>query len=180
MAARTEKESGVEDAAAHVRLDLDAHAGDEVWTDAWVTFLQQTMQFADAHEIEVGMVADAHLSYQLLLQLLRLVSQLIGRGQCGRRLVVQQLSLRGQPHPARAALEQLDAQFFLERLDLRTDRRLAGKQALRRTGQITLVGHLDERIQLVELHRDLRASGPRQIEADCPPRCLSRKLKAAF
>ena len=74
MIARTKKQTGVEHAAARVRLDLHAHPGDEVRADAWAVFLQQAVQLADAHVIEVGMYADTRLVDQLLLQLLGLVS----------------------------------------------------------------------------------------------------------
>ena len=86
-------------------LFLDRLLADETDPSRRVTLLQQAVQFADAHEIEVRVHTDTDLADQLLLQLLRLVPQLFRGGRGRRSLDEQELPLRGRSHAARTALE---------------------------------------------------------------------------
>ena len=60
---------------------------------------------------------------------------------------------RRQFHAAGEALEQRDAQFVLERLDLGAQRRLTDVKPVGCAGQVSQLGDRREAPELVELHR---------------------------
>jgi len=59
----------------------------------------------------------------------------------------------GQPHPARAAHEELDAQIALECLEPRGQRRLREEERLRGATDVAGARHLDERLEVREEQR---------------------------
>ena len=80
------------------------------------------------------------------------VPELVGRGQGLERARQQLLAGGGEDHAARRALEQLQLELRLERLDLPAEGRLADVQALGGPGQMAEFGHRDKGSDLVQLH----------------------------
>ena len=66
----------------------------------------------------------------------RLIAQILSGGDQPLRLSQQLSSSRGQRHSVWTALEQIQAQLLFERLDLRTQSRLADMQSVGRAGQM--------------------------------------------
>jgi hypothetical protein len=69
----------------------------------------------------------------------------------------QCLARSRQFHARRAALEQFEIQRFLERFQMPADRRLRNVQQQRGFGQVAVLGHRDERADLVNFHGQRRA-----------------------
>jgi hypothetical protein len=57
-----------------------------------------------------------------------------------------------QFHPSRFAMEQLNIQFYLQRPDLLTERRLLNSKAFCRPGHMTFFGNRDEISEVSEFH----------------------------
>ena len=71
------------------------------------------------------------------------------------------LPLGGEPHEARAAVDEEDAQALLQLLDPRRKRRLGHAAGLRRAPEMTLPGQGDEEFELVQ-HDALRMGDDRR------------------
>ncbi len=80
------------------------------------------------------------------------VDRMIDLLQNGLRLGKQHLAGLGQFNPARLALKQLRAKLGFERADLLTERRLLDAQALRRAGDMPLLGNRDEVARMAQFH----------------------------
>ena len=80
------------------------------------------------------------------------VPEFVGRGQGFERERQQLPAGGGEDHAARRALEQLQFEMRLERLDLPAEGRLADVQALGSPGQMAEFGHRDKGSDLVQLH----------------------------
>ncbi|GAB3109206.1 hypothetical protein GCM10027055_07020 [Janibacter alkaliphilus] len=72
----------------------------------------------------------------------------------------ERLALRGEPHRAGGALEERAAEVALQLLDGAAQRWLGHVQPLRGPTEVELLGHREERPDVVQLHRWLLSAGP--------------------
>jgi hypothetical protein len=75
-----------------------------------------------------------------------------GRCQGALGLFKQPASRLGESHAARRSVEELDAQFVFQRLDLGAHRRRAGEHPLGSTREAAFLGNGHEGLELIQLH----------------------------
>ena len=110
-------------------------------------FEQRAGERAQANDAGIEDGADARFAGEVSGELLRVRRELGCRRQRRPGSRQQRFARLGEPYPGRTALEETQAERFLQRLDLAADRRLGDVQQRRRLGQVTLLGDGDEGAQ---------------------------------
>jgi hypothetical protein len=88
----------------------------------------------------------------LVLKRTGAVADRVDHGQRAYRLIPQFLAFPCETHALGRADEEHQPQLLLQALDVGTDRRLTRIQPLGRPGEVSLLGHRNEGLQVIQFH----------------------------
>ena len=142
----------VQFAALHRLQRLEGQALLQLQADLRMPLGQLHQHVAQPQRHRIDHRAEAHQPLRRAADLLGGRADAGGGVQRALGLVEQAPAGLGQLHAARRALEQLDAELVLQRLQLCADGRGAGEYALGRLGQVAFLRDGGEGLQLIELH----------------------------
>ncbi len=153
MVDTADMEPGVENAARHAidnvvgehQAGLDLQQGKRG--------AQAEQQPAELDEIGVVDTGDEQAASHLALDLLGLAGKALEHAEYVLGFAEQDLARPGQGDFSRRAVEQRDADFLLDRLDVRGYRRLGQAQPFGGAGQMPQPGDHDKRAELENVHR---------------------------
>lgn len=117
-----------------------------------IIFLNTGNQLRSAQIDRGSLQAETNYSGQLSFKTAGFCLQFLYILKNGARLFQQNLSLSSGLHPFRGSQKKTHAKFLFKRLDMQTDRGLAGMQPFGRTGHITLICNHHKSSDLVKLH----------------------------